>query len=204
MARRSDHSRGELHDMVLQKAREIAEEEGLRGLTARRVAREIGYTIGTLYNLFDDLDDMIVHMNGRTLDALYVALAAVEPKGEPENDVRALADGYAGFVDKHPKLWSILFDHHLPETRQLPDWHGEKILRLLGLLQRALAPYFPPGREAERLHTARVLWSSLHGICSLQSAGKLVPNESVPALTDTLLTYFLAGLRIDAHSQANP
>ena len=44
--------------MAMAAAREIAEKEGLRGLTARRIAREIGYTVGTLYNLFDNLDDL--------------------------------------------------------------------------------------------------------------------------------------------------
>jgi AcrR family transcriptional regulator len=195
MARRSDHSREELHNLILEKAQEIAELEGLRGLTARRVAREIGYTIGTLYNLFDDLDDMIVHMNGRTLDALYDALATVVLTGEPENDLRVLVDRYVEFVDRHPKLWSVLFDHHLPEPKQLPEWHREKILRLLGLLERPLAPFFDPGREAERLHAARVFWSSLHGICSLESAGKVAPDETVLALADTLISLFLAGLR---------
>ena len=43
-------------------------------------------------------------------------------------------------------------------------------------------------------HAARVLWSSLHGICSLESGGKLVASETVTAMTATLVTYFLAGL----------
>lgn len=195
MARRSDHSREELREMALNAARKIAEKEGLRGLTARGIAREIGYTVGTLYNLFEDLDDLIVHLNGRTLDALYEALAEVPLDGEPEADARALAEGYIAFVGEHPKLWSVLFEHHLPEPRQLPDWHRDKILRLLGLLQRALSPLFPPGREIERLHSTRVLWSSLHGICSLAAVGKLWKSESVVAMADTLATCFIAGLR---------
>ena len=107
-------------------------------------------------------------------------------------------DGIANFVGEHPKLWSILFDHHLPEPKQLPDWHTGKILRLLGLLEQPLAPLFPTGQEPERLHTARVLWSSLHGICSLESSSKLAPDETVSALADTLITRFLAGLRTEA------
>ena len=82
MARRSDHSREELYDMALEAARQIAEKEGLRGLKARRIARDIGYTIGTLYNLFEDLDDLIVHLNGRTLDDLYQAFVRVKLDGE--------------------------------------------------------------------------------------------------------------------------
>ena len=39
-------------------------------LTARKVAQAIGYAPGTLYNLFRNRDEMILHLNGRTLDRL--------------------------------------------------------------------------------------------------------------------------------------
>ena len=68
MARRKDHSHEQLHTMATDAARELAEEEGLRGITARRIADKIGYSAGTLYNVFENLDDLIVHLNGSTLD----------------------------------------------------------------------------------------------------------------------------------------
>ncbi len=195
MARRSDHSREELYDMALEAARQIAEKEGLRGLKARRIAREIGYTIGTLYNLFEDLDDLIIHLNGRTLDDLYQVFARVKLDGEPDAATRALAACYIQFTRNHPKLWDILFEHHLPDGRELPEWHNEKIRQLLDVVERALAPLFPAGQEVERHHCARVLWSSLHGICSLESKDKLIKTESVEALSDSLISNYLAGLR---------
>ncbi|MEE8279445.1 MAG: TetR/AcrR family transcriptional regulator [Alphaproteobacteria bacterium] len=193
MARRSDHSRDELYEMALAAAREIAEAEGLRGLTARRVAAKIGYSAGTLYNLFENLDDLIVHLNGGTLDALYEALADARPDGEPEAALGAMARTYIGFTGAHPNLWNILFEHRLPEGQELPEGHHAKVRRLLGLLEGALAPLFPPGRERERLHSARVLWCGLHGICSLTSAG--ASPESATAMANSLVTNYVAGLR---------
>ncbi len=195
MARRSDHTRDELYEMALAAAREIAEKDGLRGLTARRIAREIGYSPGTLYNVFEDLDDLIVHLNGSTLDTLYEALENIGLDDDPAIAVRALTEGYIRFVRDHPKLWSILFEHHLPDGRLLPNWHHEKIMRLLALLERALAPLFSPGREDLRHHSARVIWSSLHGMVSLEIGGKLVATESVEGMADSLVTNFVAGLR---------
>ena len=64
MARRSDHSREQLADMAVAAATALAERDGLRGVTARGVAREIGYTVGTLYNVFDNLDDVLRHATG--------------------------------------------------------------------------------------------------------------------------------------------
>ena len=119
---------------------------------------------------------------------------------DPEVAVHALAKSYIRFASDHPKRWSVLFEHRLPDGKELPEWHREKVVRLLGLLERALAPLFPHGQEGERHHSARVLWSSLHGICSLESGGKLVKTESVEAMTDSLISNYLVGLRTKALS----
>ena len=181
--------------MTLAAAREIAATEGLRGLTARRIAGRIGYSVGTLYNLFEDLDDLIVQLNVTTLDALHEACAAVPPQDDPEAALLALARAYIGFAGEHPRLWSLLFEHRLPEGRPLPDWYLDKVAQLLALVEAVIAPLFPPGREVERLHSARVLWSSLHGMCSVASAGKLAGTESLIAMADTLASNYVAGLR---------
>jgi AcrR family transcriptional regulator len=182
--------------MVMAAAERIAEAEGLHGLGARKIMREVGYTIGTFYQLFERFDDLVIELNGRTLDALYDHLSNLRLEDDPDIAARALVAGYVGFTRDHPKLWSILFEHHLPGGEEPPEWHHQKILRLLGLVEQALARFFPPGQEAKRHHTARVLWSSLHGICSLESAGKLVKTETVEAMSETLISFFLAGLRV--------
>ncbi|MEE8514123.1 MAG: WHG domain-containing protein [Gammaproteobacteria bacterium] len=190
--------------MALAAAWNIAETEGLRGLTARRIAKKMGYAAGTLYNVFENLDDLIVHLNGSTLDALYETCAKARLDAEPQVAVRALAMRYINFTRDRPKLWSILFEHRLPDGMELPPWHHEKIQRLIGLLEQALAPLFPPGQEAERQHSARVLWSSLHGICSLESGEKLVETESVEAMSDSLVSNYLAGLSNEAARATEP
>ena len=195
MARRKDHSRDQLHTMALDAAREIAEEKGLRGVTARRIAAKIGYSAGTLYNIFENLDDLIAHLNVSTLDRLYEACRAVPIDGEPEAALKALAGVYIGFTEDHPQLWSVLFERSAPHGEQLPDWYHEKVRRLLALLETAMAPLFPPGQEVERLHSARVLWTGLHGICSLSASGAMATFATPTAMADTLITNYIGGLR---------
>jgi AcrR family transcriptional regulator len=180
--------------MALAAAWKIAEAEGLRGLGARKVAREIGYTVGTLYNVFTDLDDLIVQLIGRIFDALYDELKNLQLDEGPEAGLRELAAGYIRFTARHPRLWGLLFEHQLPEGKEPPEENEAKIHLLLGLMERAVASEFPPGKEAERLHVVRVLWASLHGMCSLASAGKLAPEETLDGMTETLISCFLVGL----------
>lgn len=198
MARRSDHSRDELYEIALTAAWDIAEREGLRGVTGREVARKMGYTVGTLYNLFDNLDDLIGQLIARILGELYDELEGVQFDGEPETVLRALAEAHTRFTYRHPKLWGVLFEHGFNEDRPPPDEHAQIIARLYGLLECALAPFFSAGKEAERLHCARVLWSSFHGIYSLEGMGKLDPGETTAKMADTLITHFLAGLRMES------
>lgn len=71
MARRSDHSRDELREMALTAAEQIVLENGYESLSARKVASAIGYTVGTLYLVFENLDDLVLQVNARTLDRLH-------------------------------------------------------------------------------------------------------------------------------------
>ena len=69
-------------------------------------------------------------------------------------------------------------------------------------MDECLVPFFGPGREAERNHTARVLWSSLHGMCLLQTEKKLILDEPIEAMATSLVKYYLAGLRTSTAESA--
>ena len=75
----------------------------------------------------------------------------------------------------------------------------------MGRVEEALAPLFPPGREADRQRAARVLWAGVHGITSLSTADKLsvVTTETASRLIDDLVGTYLAGLAGEAASAAS-
>jgi AcrR family transcriptional regulator len=189
MARRADHTHEELYEMALRAAREAAEAEGFKGLTTRKIAGRIGYSTGTLYNLFEGLNDIIVRMNAGTLDRLYDALTEEALADDPEEALKGLARGYIRFTVSNEKLWAVVFDPNLPRRGSLPGWYQEKVRRLLDLVEEA------PVEQAARLHSARVLWSGIYGICSLAAAGALASEETLEQMADTLIVYYIDGLR---------
>lgn len=197
MARRSDHSREELYELAMKAARKIVEADSFRALTARNVADEIGYSPGTLYNLFKNLDDLVLHVNGRTLDDLYERLAMVPPSGDAEADIDNLLDGYLGFISDHPALWHMLFNYTLTDGDQVPDWYDHKVQRLLGIVEDMLAPLFGRADTGDQVSAARVLWAGLHGITALSETGKLnlVTHQSAREMARSLAANFIAGLK---------
>jgi AcrR family transcriptional regulator len=197
MARRSDHSRAELMALALDAAREIVAREGFRGLTARRVAQRIGYSVGTLYNVFENLDDLIVHLDASLLDRLYAAVTDGQPEIDIEVALKALAGRYIAFVETNRNEWDLMFEHKLPPGQDLPEWYYTKLRRLLALVEDTLAPLFGAGDAAARARAARVLWAGVHGIATLAGTGKLsiITAEGAGELIDTLIETYVAGMR---------
>lgn len=195
MARRSDHTRKELRRLAIDASKRIVEKEGLRGLRARQIARDIGYTIGTLYNLFEDLDDLIMHMNGETLDQLMEECSRVELTQNPTMDLERLVHCYLNFTHENPKLWNAVFEHTLPEDQPVPEWFSEKVSNLLHVIERALAPILS-GRSAAEIHQhARILWMSLFGMTVLEGSGRLQEGETSLMLARTLIKTYVDGLK---------
>jgi AcrR family transcriptional regulator len=196
MGRRSTHTPQQLRDLILDAAQEIIESSGLSGLSAREIARRIGYSPGTIYNMFENLDDVVLHVEARVLDALDKRLAESLLVPEPKRRIQRLAQSYLSFTHEKPKLWNLLFEHHLPAGTDLPAWYQQKLEGLLARVEESLAPLFPAGQDADRQRTARVLWAGVHGITSLATADKLsiVTAEAANTLIEDLVGTYLAGI----------
>jgi AcrR family transcriptional regulator len=193
----SERRRNKIFESAIAAGNEIARSEGLGGLTARRIARNIGCSVGTLYNVFDSLDTLIIHVNGATFDALYEELNNIEASNDGETTVNRVVDTYLNFVRENPNSWSVVFDHVWPQSYPLPQWYIDKIRRLLVPLAEALAPLFPSGQEDKIGQAAILLWSGLHGIQSLSSDAKLgfITSETAHDLSNAMVGTIIAGIR---------
>jgi AcrR family transcriptional regulator len=196
MARRSDHSREEIRQMALEAAEDIVVQQGLEGLSARKVAKAIGYTVGTLYLVFENIDELILRINARTLDRLHARMANTQATARDGQDrMLQLGQVYIRFADEDPHRWSMIFEHRLAEGRELPDWYREKIARMFAIVEEALVPLAAGRPRAEVAQAARVIWGGVHGICILAVGNRLgiAGVDSVQGLTKSLIRNYLAG-----------
>lgn len=196
MGRRNDHSREEIRALALNAAETLIRQQGLTGLSARKIAQDIGYTVGSLYNVFKNLDDLILHVNARTLDELQLRLQQ-EPASDdtPQAELYALAHAYLNFALHDTHRWRAIFDHSLTQPDEvIPDWYRAKIAELFSLVEIRLQALQP---QHDCAVLARALWSSVHGICLLAVREQLqiVGVTSHQALLDVALDTFFRGIR---------
>ena len=174
MARRSDHTGEELTRLTLGAAEKIVRTEGLTGLSARRLAKAIGYTPGTLYNHFEDLDEIVLRLNAQSLARLTKTIeSATDATLAPRDQVQALAQAYVGFAQDEPRLWEALTGFRRTKPGPPPDWFLAEAGALLALLERILDPLLPPVASEERRYETRRLWASIHGVCALAAGGSI-------------------------------
>lgn len=201
MARRSDHTRDELRDIILKASWKIISKQGFTGLTARRIAKDVGYTPGTIYNVFGSMEDLYLDVNGLTLDKLYDVLSSPECNVEnkpPIENMKKMAQLYRAFAKDFKPHWLMLFTYTLPEEKQPPSSYQEKIMRLFTPLENLLKPYYSEKQARKHKMAARVLWASVHGLCFLEETDKipLVSNqEAPPNMADYLIESFIAGIQ---------
>jgi AcrR family transcriptional regulator len=194
VARRQEHTRGQLEALVVGAAEEIAVREGLAGVTMRRLAAAIGYAPNSIYHAVGDMDAIVLRLNVRTLDKMTRSLRRrLVGAADPDAAVDALVEGYVGFVRRNGGLWSAVVDYVLRGKGPFPEWYEAALARPLALVDGALAPFFPD--EADRRRSTAVLWAGLHGIASLAQSGKLgvVTGDDALPLARLLVRRYLAG-----------
>lgn len=195
MARRNDHSREEIQGMAIEATRTLISRDGLEGVSARKVAEKIDYTVGTLYQNFENIHDLILHANAFSLTQLLADLeAAYREENSGQQRLILIANTYLNFGQNHEKQWSAIFRHTLPRDYVMPDWYQARIDALFSLVENAVRE-LSPNREKKQIQlAARTLWSSVHGICMLHIGDKLYSDHiaSPQALLQSLITHYLS------------
>ena len=173
MGRRSDHSREQLEELILAEGHQLMAELGYARFSAREVAKRIGYSIGTIYNVFGNLDELLLAINSRTFtlwaDWLRDKLAQSETVGEDR--IAALVAGYFDFAARNPNLWMAIYDHRLPAGVEMPDDYRRKRAGLTGIVEEEIARVLPPETRDRAPALARSLVAVVHGHCEFALNG---------------------------------
>ena len=196
MARRNDNSREEIREMALQAAEAILVEQGIQQLSARQVAKRIGYAVGTLYLVFKNLDDLMLQINARTLKKLHQHLqASLKPRSKPNKQIHQMAQAYLEFARLYPQLWALLYDRRSNPELELPASYSHEIQATFDLLEDLLAKRSGQADKKKCHLSARVLWGAVHGITVLALDNKLdiAGDYETNSLLENLVEHYLAG-----------
>ncbi len=174
-----------LQDALIAAATMTVSKHGYQALRARDLAAEVGCAVGAIYNVFPDLDALILAVKSRTLDELQAdinaGLGPDETTTREDGEARLLASAriYLDFARRKHELWLSAFEHSSPETPALRAY----MLRLdaiFGNVDRPLQAILPDLPARQRQLLARAMFSAVHGVVALgldQKLGEISEHE---------------------------
>jgi AcrR family transcriptional regulator len=186
MARRKDHTREELIKLAVDCGLKIVAAQGIQALTARKVAEKMGYTPGTLYNLFENIDALAAAINCVTLKNFAEKIADIRARSTtaPKKLLERICYAYIQLQQDSPNLWTLLFATPLSNKS---DSYTQATHSVFDQVVDTISPLCPSRKTARR--DAKIIWATLHGICLLEQSRKL--NVTEPDSPETLIKRFL-------------
>lgn len=170
MGRRSDHSRAELERMIILEGHRQMAEVGFARFSAREIAKRIGYSIGTIYNVFGSHDRLIMAINTRTF-GLWADHLRQRLDGTKADRIRALVEGYFSFARDNPNLWMAIYDHRLPSGVTMPEEDEKQRSELTEIVAAEVAAALPEHERTNAPRLARSLIATVHGHCAFALNG---------------------------------
>jgi AcrR family transcriptional regulator len=190
--------RVKLREALIEAAERALAAKGLGGLRTRDLADEIGIANGGVYNLVEDLDELILRVGSRTLARLDASLSLAEISGPatPREMLVRIAVAYCDFASDNLELWRALFEHRMQPGKDVPDWAISEQMDLFRHIYRPLALLFPQRTPEQLGITARSLFSAVHGMVALGLEQKLiaVPIKALRSEIARLVQAMIDGL----------
>ena len=150
-------------EQVSRAARVLAEAEGWAAVTMRRLAGQLDVTQPVLYSAFPSRQALL---DAVALDGFSDLAAALEAA---EATIAARMRAYLDFATAHPRVYEAMFG--LPSELAFAAANTPEPLR------RAFAGIRDVCPDADDTN-AEVAWAMLHGLATLQAAGRLAPGDA--------------------------
>lgn len=180
---RKDRERGEMRQIILDTAKEIALQEGFDKISIRKIADKIEYSPGSIYSYFKNMDEIIFEVHNMAFETFYKEQVKVSDIKDPFEKLREHGKVYIQFGIDNPDLYEIMFIVRATGNEIESNKEWEKGMKTFDFLKQNIqecldAGYFK-GSDVNTISIA--MWSFVHGIVSLYLRKRLamVPKEYV-------------------------
>jgi len=180
-----------LKTAVLNAARRLCFAHGPDGVTARRIAAEVGCSATAIYLYYDSVDHVLhgLRLEGHTLLGEYLrrpppALGAVER-------LTGMQQEYFRFAQEHPSYFSLMFLARFGDGPLLDVFRREG--DTLMIVRDVAAEGIARGAiraDADPLLVANHVWLAVHGLAAAMVSGHL--SVTAPERADALLERVVA------------
>ncbi len=162
-------NREKLKQVVLDHAFQTLKEKGVAEIRIRSLAKASDCAVGSIYNLFDDLDDILFHLNLRALKELFYMLHTNLEDGikahlSIEEILPRLGWVYIDFGRENYHLWKSIFES--APASKIPSWYQAEIAKNMRQFEKILQEGYQLSEE-KATQLINYFWFAIHGVSSI-------------------------------------
>jgi AcrR family transcriptional regulator len=167
---------GDLKNALIDAGVQILSEEGVEGLSLRKVAQHAGVSHNAPYSHFLDKQSLIAAISTEGFKQLYNELDTTISAypDDPRRQLQECAYTYIQFALDHPDTFKIMFSGVIEKERDYPAFveiSHKTFDRVVDVVQSCQEAGILPSAPADVLAVA--VWGMVHGIISLRLEGQI-------------------------------
>jgi AcrR family transcriptional regulator len=163
-----------VREQIWNSARIIFLDEGVDGISMRRVAAAVGVTPTAIYRHFTGKEALITALvnEGFALFETKLRQASKGPRGIA--GIRSQLDAYVNFAIAQPRYYDAMFVLPRKDVRRFPESFqaGDSISFSIIMDEVSVAMELGELRPGDALEITLTLWSLVHGLASLYRSGR--------------------------------
>ena len=131
-----------------------------------------------VYSRFGSKDGVVEQLFLKGFELLGQGMSDVEESADPLADLTTCGLSYRRFAIEHPTLYAVMFNRVVPDFVPSPPAQ-EFAMGTLDLLAQRLQRAMDAGvlRPADAHHVAAIVWSTCHGVVSLELSSRGFSDE---------------------------
>ena len=173
---------------IVQTAAELADKNGLNGVTIKEIARELGVRSPSLYNHINSLGDIVesITIYGWKQICNAMAMSAVGKSGD--DAVRAQCYAFRDYSLAHPGVFEAMMWYSQYKSEEAMQATAE-LLEINNMVLSAYNLY-----DEDLIHTTRMFRSFLQGFTSIENKGSFSDPVLIQKSFDFAVEILIKGL----------
>lgn len=183
---------GDLREQLLVAGEQALAQMPIDDVSLREIARRAGVSHAAPKHHFATMADLLGEIAARGFQNFVARLATAAETSKsqtPENRLIAMGRAYLRFAEHNAAIYSLMFGH-VSKMTMTPALTTASY-NAWNQLENAVGQITGPARSVAG---AAHVWSCVHGLSMLKSAGRLPPHVAIHSVEEDNLQIMVAGL----------
>jgi AcrR family transcriptional regulator len=196
VAERKERHKEELKKEILEAAKMLFMERGYEATSIRNIAEKIEYSPATIYLHYKDRDEIMHALHQEGFKMLVSYLSVIGTIVDPFERLKAMGRAYIKFAMENPDMYDLIFvlKDPIKHVESCYDENWDEGDRAFDVLHKTVVECQGEGhfKNLEAYGFSFVIWSTMHGMCTLRISGHLDHVAEAKKVTediDSLVTH---------------